>query len=77
MASLARFDEEQRLVLRHHRPVGDQDPRHHPAHIGADGGNALSTLAQLANAFMADKLDHDALIGRDASPAATDAAHRS
>jgi hypothetical protein len=45
--------------------------------IGADGGNALSTLAQLANAFMADKLDHDALIVRDANPAATDAAHRS
>ncbi|HTV85255.1 MAG TPA: SPFH domain-containing protein [Dyella sp.] len=25
--------------------------------LGADGGNALSTLAQLANAFMAEKLD--------------------
>lgn len=25
--------------------------------LGTDGGNALSTLAQLANAFMAEKLD--------------------
>jgi uncharacterized membrane protein YqiK len=29
--------------------------------LGADGGNALSTLAQLANAFMAEKLESGAL----------------
>ena len=33
--------------------------------LGADGGNALSTLAQLANAFMAEKLD-PALLSDDA-----------
>jgi uncharacterized membrane protein YqiK len=39
--------------------------------VGADGGNALSTLAQLANAFMADKLGAEVLDEGRASVAAT------
>jgi uncharacterized membrane protein YqiK len=37
--------------------------------LGADGGNALSTLAQLANAFVADNLDRNVLGVADASEA--------
>jgi uncharacterized membrane protein YqiK len=39
--------------------------------LGADGGNALSTLAQLANAFVADNLDRNVLGVADASEAAS------
>jgi uncharacterized membrane protein YqiK len=43
--------------------------------LGADGGNALSTLAQLANAFMAEKLESGAL-ELAAPPSATGSADR-
>jgi uncharacterized membrane protein YqiK len=39
--------------------------------LGADSGNALSTLAQLANAFVADNLDRNLLGSGDGSEAAS------
>ncbi|MFK2856368.1 flotillin family protein [Dyella humi] len=38
--------------------------------LGTDGGNALSTLAQLANAFMAEKLEVSS-VGKDGGTAST------
>lgn len=38
--------------------------------LGTDGGNALSTLAQLANAFMAEKLESDGTGGREGTATA-------
>jgi uncharacterized membrane protein YqiK len=38
--------------------------------LGTDGGNALSMLAQLANAFMAEKLESDGANGRESAATA-------